>query len=356
MKCPLTVILINLFFWIFTAGELFCQVDLKKGLTAYLQFDGSMYDSSVNSYTGFFSGGVSFGPDRFGKEKSAIVFDGTSGYASISVNEKLYQSSFTVSGWFKSSGDKEQNILGKMSRLTSSINEEFQVFLNKPNETGLGYTIVPEGTDCTLGRKSAESLVFVSKPYCKERWYFFLVTFDGKFQKIYIDGKLSASKSVNFSRSVSCSQNILFGAGNQSKPDYLQGSLDEIRFYDRVMNEEEIEALFGFNNNPLYDFSYLPNSCNPLEVKFIYNGPGDRVKWLIENQSEKQGRIINNLFASSNDYKVGLIVEYNNCPLKDTLNKNVALKFKSENLILNSDTSICAGTTLQMNNSIESGF
>ena len=66
----------------------------------------------------------------------------------------------------------------------------------------------------------------------KKGWNHIAATYDGEYQSLYIDGKLSASMEYNHSISVTES-NFLMG-------DLLGGTMDEVRLYNRSMNMTEI--------------------------------------------------------------------------------------------------------------------
>lgn len=92
----------NLLFLIFLApANLFCQIDLKKGLFGHYPIDGNLNDESGfrNNAAGE---NVIFSADRFGKPASAGYFNGVNAFASIPQNSKLNfrrNSSFSISVW-----------------------------------------------------------------------------------------------------------------------------------------------------------------------------------------------------------------------------------------------------------------
>ncbi len=75
-------------------------------------------------------------------------------------------------------------------------------------------------------------------------WYHIVGTWDGTYQKIYINGKLEniASPQVligNFD------SNLYIGAYGGNIPQYaINGTIDDIRIYDRALSAEEIYQLY----------------------------------------------------------------------------------------------------------------
>lgn len=72
----------------------------------------------------------------------------------------------------------------------------------------------------------------------KNKWVHFVGTFDGKDIRTYIDGELKATKHhPGEAESI-----IEFSLGMLSNV-YWRGSLDNLRFYDRILTDEEINLL-----------------------------------------------------------------------------------------------------------------
>ncbi|MFT3907935.1 MAG: PKD domain-containing protein [Ferruginibacter sp.] len=74
-------------------------------------------------------------------------------------------------------------------------------------------------------------------------WHCIVNTFDNGIQKLYVDGVLSQT-IVPFNQSKTCTNtDFVIGSWWQSDPHRFKGKMDEIRFYDRAINQDEVNAL-----------------------------------------------------------------------------------------------------------------
>ena len=74
-------------------------------------------------------------------------------------------------------------------------------------------------------------------------WYHIVYVFNNGENKIYVDGQLKGTSSSN-SINIGNGRDLYFGKFS----DYwfpLDGSLDDIRIYNRVLLESEIQALYN---------------------------------------------------------------------------------------------------------------
>ena len=81
-------------------------------------------------------------------------------------------------------------------------------------------------------------------------WHHVVATYDGSTFTIFIDGVFDASmpESITVSNGVGSLQfahNAALAATNQYN-NFLQGDLDEVRWYSRALTSSEAKALFCF--------------------------------------------------------------------------------------------------------------
>ena len=78
--------------------------------------------------------------------------------------------------------------------------------------------------------------------YNVNEWYHVVGTYDGKEMKIYVDGKLEGTSSVQ-SGAINYPDRVFFsiGAYKDDNEDFVhKGMLDEVRLYDRALSEKEV--------------------------------------------------------------------------------------------------------------------
>lgn len=349
--------LLIVLFLLFCANNLLGQVDLSSGLIGHWPLDGNATDVSGNNRNGQILGNLTAVPDRFGNANKAYRFDGAGSYIRVNDDVGINPEKFSISVWFQSTSDRVQTIIGKTKFNAEPRNEQLQLYINWPLTPGIGSVLVPRGAPCNLGHQFAESRIFTGAPLCRQRWYHMVVSFDGVEHKLYLDGELKSRRVTGFSQTTSCRGDYQFGSWWSGDLQYFEGFMDDIRIYSRALNDTEI-ALLGERqtDKQRYDFSYLQNICNPLEVNFFYNGPGTNVSWQFEPNKTGNGKRPVHLFSKKDQFPVSMIVKYDNCLTNDTLTKNLNLEFENANLIMSSDTVICKGSSFKLKTNIPDDF
>jgi hypothetical protein len=195
---------------------------LKNGLVAYYPFNGNANDESGNGYNAI-SEGASLTVDRKGNLNNAYSFK--DGVMSINLNSTNFEKDFTISIWAQ---------LDEM--LTTDpclINSEFLSIMYSGNSiysflfTNIGivgaFSAAVDYTkwhNITLMRKSDSTRFFLNGTFL---------------------GYTPIQKSVLYP-----SNRIYLGRinGNTNPPNFrFKGKLDDIRFYNRALTQEEITYL-----------------------------------------------------------------------------------------------------------------
>jgi hypothetical protein len=76
-------------------------------------------------------------------------------------------------------------------------------------------------------------------------WRHFAGTFDGENQKLYINGKLAASKRPGFKALGAGNDNLAIGKPSASADSYFKGTIAEVRLYSKALSSEEVESLYN---------------------------------------------------------------------------------------------------------------
>ena len=78
-----------------------------------------------------------------------------------------------------------------------------------------------------------------------ENWYHVAGTFDGEYQKLYIDGNLAASKRPGFKALGAGNDNLAIGKPSAGADSYFKGTIAEVRLYSKALSSEEVESLYN---------------------------------------------------------------------------------------------------------------
>jgi hypothetical protein len=202
------------------------------GLVGYYPFNGSAEDMISNTNNGTVSGATP-ATDRFGYTGSAYYFDGVSNtITGTTLNWPSGNSARTISVWVKLSSltaNGENNLL-------LSYGPEIEHNLND-----LYFQITPEnGKRIFYGGYFDD--IYSSYDYTTNIWYNVVGTFDGTIAKLYINGDLKTQGNKSGWNTINT--DFHFGGWSNAK-SFINGTLDDIRIYNRELNQNEILLLFN---------------------------------------------------------------------------------------------------------------
>lgn len=198
------------------------QVNLQDGLVAFYPFNGNANDESGNGNNGSIYG-ATLSYDRNGKPNSAYRFDGYNNYIKVNDSYSFNLSNYlTISVWvniddFNKDGraiiDKENNAFN------IAVGANRKIYYQKPGITAI-----------------VNSSITINS----SNWYHIVAVQSGSHNaKLFINGNNVTNFDADFAPEPN-SRNLLIGAGQ----GYFKGQIDDIRIYNRALNENEIQALY----------------------------------------------------------------------------------------------------------------
>jgi gliding motility-associated-like protein len=256
---PLKTAFASLFVF-FLFSTTFAQVNLSSGLVAYYPFSGNANDASGNNIHGTISG-ATLTTDRSGNANSAYLFNGGTSYIQLPASN-LYNFSPTgthsISVWVQVQSNPfstVQAILVKspytsdhyLSAWNYGIYIEFNRFM-------VGYASTHVLRSNTLSTLDGSC------------WYHVLYTYDNGKWKLYVNGNLEAQDLSQSLKTLQDNSAIAFGKKGEAFGDYYKGKLDEVRIYNRVLNDAEIQALYNNYQSPCSATIVQPSFTAPDTV------------------------------------------------------------------------------------------
>ncbi len=196
----------------------------------HLPFDRVIRDSS-RYHRAIVPHHVQFTKDRFGNEGHAGLFNGKNSWIEIDADSLLDfhdRESFTITAWVK----------------TDRFTIDWSIFRKKgdPVQCFFGY----EDDRIVLGLDRSESRVYSQTTLFADTWYFVAGIYDAEKMQllVYVNSLLDAQTPV-LSLFKSKPGNIEAGRTSTRSPVYyLDGALDDVRVYDRVLSEDELRELY----------------------------------------------------------------------------------------------------------------
>lgn len=241
-----TILGFFLFFTIFGKA----QVNLNMGLVAYYPFNGNANDASGNNRNGTLVNGTTFGLDRFGAPNSSASFDGIDDYIRVPDIGNVFSSpTISIVLWFYSESPNVQTIIGKRDYSTPSGTggAQYQMSINYSPYPGVVSNLVGNNSTCNFIPSS--NYINTLDELCNNRWNCIIVTFDGSRHKLYLNGVLKRNEATPFNAFINCGSDIRIGNWWQLDPQSFKGQIDDIRWYNRVLTNDEI-TLLGENSTP----------------------------------------------------------------------------------------------------------
>jgi len=228
--------------------------ETQRNLVAFFPFNGNTNDASPNGYHGTNSGATLVN-DRFGNPNSAYYFDGISSYIDCGSYAGLnITTALSISCWVKyenynSGTNIYPSIVSNADYNTYSQSHlwsgyQFGAVNNHPS-------ITPNGRLRFHVLKPSESFsTHSSERYDDDNWHHLVVQFEPETAlKIYVDNQLITETQVSIPSFESSHLPLSIGKGFENGINqFFIGTIDDIRIYNRIISESEIDAFYHENN------------------------------------------------------------------------------------------------------------
>jgi hypothetical protein len=203
---------------------------LTEGLVGYYPFDGDVEDYALGN-DGTDNTDSGYGSGEIGSE--AKNFDGNDDYILVNGGLQYDGGSFTASAWVKTTDSGWNSILTQAKddfNGNTSIRFVFSVRDSK--------AFIEVDDDSTLTTLSGSTTVNDGN------WHHLVgVRDNGDELRIYVDGSLDGTTSDDTDPIPEADGDASVGAAIWDD-NYLGGSIDDLRFYQRILSLPEIKALY----------------------------------------------------------------------------------------------------------------
>lgn len=209
------------------------DVNLQQGLVGHWKLDGNGVDSSSYGNNGTVTG-ASVATDRKDSASGALSFNGTSSdYVTIgNPDEMQITGSQTISMWLKpDTFDIRRNPFAKAYGGEGTITQETSGTLNYYYGTNGGnghpYQNINTGTSLSL-----------------DTWTHVLIVRDLDSMELtwYVNGSQTNQTTANYASAIASSNSAFIGRGYVNN---YSGSIDDVRVYNRAINQAEVQALYS---------------------------------------------------------------------------------------------------------------
>ena len=221
------------------------QPDLSRGLLLYLPFSGNIADSSGNNNPTVAVGGASLTYDAHGYANSAFGGTGNGERIVVTNNGSIqFDTAFTLSTAISLKDNRLQDFVSMIKRATGT-GFSFGIGNGIPGVTRINFTVAKTNRGCDDIMSTSNSVGDSSSlDLLPDAWYNLVATFHKGTLKLYANGQLVSTKTGGSSTVPMCpGAQIIIGGWWDGDPTSINGKMDNVRLYNRVLLPEEIAML-----------------------------------------------------------------------------------------------------------------
>jgi hypothetical protein len=222
------------------------SADLKKGLLLYLPFNGSMADSSGNNNPTAALGGAALTYDAHGYANSAFGGTGNGERVVVTNNGSIkFDTAFTFSASVLSRTTNGQTFVSMVKRATGT-GVTFGLGYGIPGISRVNFTVSNSLATCDDPTSVANTVVDTSNLSLQpEAWYNLVVVFHKGTLQMYANGQLISTKTGASNTVPICpgAEIIIGGWWDSGTAQSIDGKMDNVRLYNRVLTPAEIALL-----------------------------------------------------------------------------------------------------------------
>jgi hypothetical protein len=221
-------------------------IDLKRGLIAYYPFTGNANDSSGNNKHGQAMNGLTYSTDVHSNANAAASFDGLDDYINIPDAANYFAPpKMSVSFLFNLRDVNTRSAMITKSAFATPSAVSWSTGVSLPNDPHLSLAVGGGNNACsTLWGNGISYNQQYATALQNNRWYHATIVFNLGVQMIYVDGQLVSALVGNTPYLNQCGNaDLRMGAWWGSDLVSINGKIDEVRIYNRILAENEIEKL-----------------------------------------------------------------------------------------------------------------
>ena len=214
---------------------------LETGVVGYWHFDEATsttaYDASGNGNNGTLTNGPTRQSSSSCKIGSCLSFNGTNSYVNIVDAAVLDPAAITVTAWIKLNSTSGYPTVISKQAATSWISP-YSTYNLRVNSVDNKFEFCANN----YGNGATESATAPQTGV----WAFLAGTYDGQYEKIYVNGILEDTTAKSGDNPDS-SYNLAIGShGTGSNTgEFFRGLIDDVRIYNHAISSTEISALYN---------------------------------------------------------------------------------------------------------------
>lgn len=222
-----------------------CKTDLTKGLLAWFPFNGNFKDESGNGNHATAVNGAYLTSDFMGRINSCAGFDGIDDYLLVPGSSKLNSDSFTLSVQVMVKSTNRRHAVVSRVNFANSISTISGLGVALPSDNKWSFATFPNTEDCSkISSYDPSYSLYDNAALQATRWYSIICTFANGEQRLYVNGVLVSKATRTFTKAKKCDlADLVIGAWWKNDIVSLDGKIDDVRLYSRLLTDCEINKL-----------------------------------------------------------------------------------------------------------------
>ncbi len=274
------------FFVIAVCTGMFQQASgqLTSGLIAHWPFNGNANDASGNGYNGTATN-VTYITGLNGISNTAALFNGTSSYVDVAYQSGLNLTSFSICAVVKINGyytgTCQGNILLQRGADFQSGHYTLQFSDNAFNSCNVSDTSKHVFYSHVRNKVPLNSTLQYTPTIVSGNWYCVVSTFENDTMRIYVNGVLKNTVQLSSGALGTSTDGLSIGASRMGSfiqfPYWLNGAIDDLRLYNRVLSAGEVSSYCGslldtivYISQPISDTAFCANDTFHLSYGTTY--------------------------------------------------------------------------------------
>ncbi len=191
---------------------------------------------------------IQYTEDRFGNENCAAFLAGNEySYINLGNYNALKPKSGTISLWlniesraWSGTGREYNPILLTKSSNNADFYEAYGIYYLLESKRFVALSTLDS---------SKEVVLFYMDDIITNKWYHLVITYDNNLFCFYVNGKLENKCPKKFATQFLATDSVLIGStGSKKNRRFLNATIDDVEFYDKVLTEKEVLALYNSPN------------------------------------------------------------------------------------------------------------
>lgn len=225
-------------------NQLNAQVNLNQGLSAYYPFNANVKDS-IGSNHGTAMGSPTLTTNRWGQPNTCYRFNGNGDYIRVPDNSTLEPpAALSISAWVLCEDLSSWNVVVcKRAYHVSNPYNSYILYAAGTANQPQNWSFIVSPTQNTSYDVTQSSTLQTAK------WVHLVGTYDsttanGNNLKLYVDGQLIQSRKISGTIFYTDSSLRIGMAIPGNALQYFKGKIDDVRIYNRAINQQEVTALY----------------------------------------------------------------------------------------------------------------